>query len=91
MGILLAISALLGGILAFIAGFVVGIRADARRQLADLGYTRKTIRLYREAVVLLDHLVHVDDLNSELDQLTTQTRERITRWLDAYRKETNRT
>jgi hypothetical protein len=69
-----------------VGGFVLGVSYARGERYRELGLTRRTARLYREAVGILTGLVVIDD-PEKVNVLDPDTRRQVHKWLAAHQEE----
>lgn len=91
MGVAIGLGIIASFIVGGAVGFYVGVLADNKGNLRELGFTRKAAGLYRRAAKLLNRMVTITDLDGDFaaDILSPETRKQVDQWLADYRKEIN--
>lgn len=92
MTVLLAL--LLAGLVLLVlgAGVIIGARLTTKAELARLGFTPDSAKLYKRASRILSRMQTVTELDGDggADLLSPRSRELIGEWLADYRKQIER-
>lgn len=76
-----------------VMAYGAGARAAARIKMREYGIHKSMQPLYRRAVKILNRLAALTDLDGTMagDQLSPETRQLVTEWVNDYKREISKT
>lgn len=92
LGIVVALLAVGGALILWLAGWATGLRHNYSTRLQELGINRRTAFLYSRAAQIMKRLDQEEDLSGAMagDVLSPETRQQVREWMSDHRKEVRR-